>query len=72
MPTLYLLWQVTADGVPIIGKIPSVSGAYVASGHSCWGILNSPATGLAMAELLLDGEAQCIDISAFDPARFSN
>ena len=26
-----------------------VEGAYVAAGHSCWGILNSPATGEAMA-----------------------
>jgi ABC-type uncharacterized transport system permease subunit len=57
-------------GVPIIGRIPQVSGAYVASGHSCWGILNSPATGLAVAELLLDGKATCLDLAPFDPARF--
>mmetsp|Transcript_28655 Transcript_28655/g.70940 ORF Transcript_28655/g.70940 Transcript_28655/m.70940 type:complete len:393 (-) Transcript_28655:2377-3555(-) len=61
---------VTPDGVPIIGKVPGVAGAYVASGHSCWGILNSPATGLAMAELILDGEAKCVDLGVFDPARF--
>ncbi|AET03541.1 putative D-amino-acid oxidase [Medicago truncatula] len=34
----------TDDGVPIIGEIPGVKGCYVATGHSCWGILNGPAT----------------------------
>jgi glycine/D-amino acid oxidase-like deaminating enzyme len=45
-----------------------VRGAYVATGHSVWGILNAPATGEAVAELLLDGETT-IDLSPFDPAR---
>ena len=31
----------------------------------------APATGLAMAELLVDGESRTIDLSAFDPARFA-
>jgi len=55
---------------PIIGKVPGVEGAYVATGHSCWGILNSPATGAAMAELIVDGKATCIDLSPFDPKHF--
>mmetsp|Transcript_8449 Transcript_8449/g.16502 ORF Transcript_8449/g.16502 Transcript_8449/m.16502 type:complete len:207 (+) Transcript_8449:2-622(+) len=62
---------VSADGNPVIGKIPGAKGAYVASGHSCWGILNGPATGLAVAELVMDGKASCVDISAFDPKRFA-
>lgn len=28
-------------------------GIFVATGHSCWGILNGPATGQGMAELML-------------------
>ena len=36
---------VTADGTPVMGGVPGISGAYVAYGHSCWGILNSPASG---------------------------
>jgi glycine/D-amino acid oxidase-like deaminating enzyme len=36
---------VSSDGLPIMGKLPDVTGAYVATGHGCWGILNSPATG---------------------------
>jgi glycine/D-amino acid oxidase-like deaminating enzyme len=58
------------DGVPVIGPVPGVAGAYVATGHSCWGILNGPATGLAVAELLAHGEARSVDLRAFSPARF--
>ena len=58
------------DGVPVIGKVPGVSGAYIAAGHTCWGILNAPATGAAMAELIVKGESSIVDLSPFDPARF--
>jgi len=60
---------VTRDGLPLIGRVPGVSGAYIATGHSVWGILNAPATGEAMAELITEGEARTIDLSPFDPAR---
>ena len=31
------------DGLPFIGKIGTeYDGAYIASGHGCWGILNGP------------------------------
>lgn len=33
------------------------------------GILNGPATGLALAELIADGAARSVHIEAFDPAR---
>ena len=60
---------VTRDGVPVIGRVPGVAGAYIATGHSVWGILNAPATGEAMAELICDGQAQTTDLSPFSPAR---
>ncbi|CAN4110280.1 unnamed protein product [Withania somnifera] len=60
------------DDVPIIGEVPGIKGCYVATGHSCWGILNGPATGAAMAELVLDGHASIVDLSLFDPARFAS
>jgi glycine/D-amino acid oxidase-like deaminating enzyme len=62
---------VTQDGLPLIGAIPGVPGAYVAAGHSVWGILNAPATGEAVAELILDGAARAVDLSSFDPARLA-
>ena len=60
---------VTDDGLPLIGRIPGVAGAYVATGHGPWGMLNAPATGLALAELIVDGAASTVDLRAFDPAR---
>ena len=58
------------DGNPVIGSVPDVSGAYIATGNGCWGILCGPATGLGMAELILDGHATSVDLTAFDPRRF--
>ena len=58
------------DGMPVIGAVPSVEGAFIAAGHSCWGILNSPATGKGLAELIVRGKSSSVDLSAFDPARF--
>jgi glycine/D-amino acid oxidase-like deaminating enzyme len=60
---------VTQDGLPLIGAIPGLAGAYVATGHSVWGILNAPATGEAMTELIVDGAARSVDLAPFDPAR---
>jgi glycine/D-amino acid oxidase-like deaminating enzyme len=60
---------VTRDGLPLIGAAPGVEGAYIATGHSVWGILNAPATGEAMAELIVDGRAQTVDLAPFDPGR---
>jgi len=48
---------ITEDGLPLLGPVPGVAGAYVATGHNVWGMLNAPATGEAMAELILDGAA---------------
>jgi glycine/D-amino acid oxidase-like deaminating enzyme len=62
---------VTQDGLPLIGAVQGAPGAYVATGHGVWGILNAPATGEAVADLILDGAATTIDISPFDPARLA-
>ena len=60
---------VTEDGLPLIGLVPGVNGAYIATGHSVWGILNAPATGEALAELIADGAARSTDLAPFSPAR---
>ncbi|QHO73619.1 D-amino-acid oxidase [Bradyrhizobium sp. CCBAU 051011] len=60
---------VTHDGLPLIGKVPRSDGLYVATGHNVWGILNAPATGEAIADLIADGAAQSIDLAPFDPMR---
>lgn len=53
---------------PLLGRLPGVRGAYVAAGHSCWGILQGPISGKLMAELISSGETS-IDIAAFAPDR---
>ena len=59
----------TRDFVPLIGRVPRNEGAYVATGHNVWGILNAPATGEAMSELIVNGKAHTIDLTPFDPNR---
>src|SRR5262245_20397496 len=60
---------VTDDGIPLIGGVPEAPGIYVATGHGPWGMLNAPGTGLALAELIVDGAARSLNLDAFDPAR---
>ena len=59
----------TEDGLPIIGKVPQLDGAYVATGHNVWGVLNAPATGEALAEMIDDSVARTIDLTPLDPIR---
>lgn len=59
----------SADGVPIIGPIPNYDKAFLASGHGCWGILNGPATGKCLAQLIL-GQKVELDLEPFSPTRF--
>lgn len=60
---------VTEDGLPLIGAVPGMDDAYVATGHSVWGMLNAPATGEAMTELILDGTARHVNLAPFAPGR---
>jgi glycine/D-amino acid oxidase-like deaminating enzyme len=60
---------VTEDGLPLIGRVPQLDGAYVAAGHNVWGILNAPATGEALAELIVAGVSRTVDLTPFDPSR---
>lgn len=45
---------------------------YYCHRHNCWGILWAPISGLAMAELILDGHCASVDLSSFSLARFNN
>jgi sarcosine oxidase subunit beta len=65
------VYDMTPDSRPLLGEIPGVGGLYVCAGFSGMGFKISPAIGLVMSELLLDGEAKTVDISAFRPNRFA-
>ena len=60
---------VTADGLPLIGPVPGIAGAYVATGHSVWGMLNAPSTGEALAALIAGDAHGGVDLRPYDPAR---
>jgi glycine/D-amino acid oxidase-like deaminating enzyme len=60
---------VAQDGLPLIGAVPGIAGAFVATGHSVWGVLNGPATGEALAELIMQGAATSSNLRPFNPGR---
>ena len=65
------IYDMTPDCRPLLGEIPEAPGLYVCAGFSGMGFKISPAIGLVMSELLLDGQGKTVDIAAFRPSRFS-
>jgi sarcosine oxidase subunit beta len=61
--------SLTPDQRAIIGET-NLQGYYLATGFSGTGFKLSPAVGLCVSELVLDGKANTVDISAFTPTRF--
>jgi glycine/D-amino acid oxidase-like deaminating enzyme len=64
------VYDMTPDSRPLLGEIPEIAGLYVCAGFSGMGFKISPAIGLVMSELVLDGEGKTVDIRAFRPDRF--
>jgi sarcosine oxidase subunit beta len=64
------LYEVTPDDQPILGRLPQVDGLHVCAGFSGHGLMHGPATGLLMAEEILDGRAHTIDIDSLRWERF--
>lgn len=63
-------YDACADVVPVIDAIPEVPGLVCAFGFSGHGFGIAPATGLAISEILLDGDSHTIDISKLNYDRF--
>lgn len=59
----------TADGRPLIGRLPGWRGVTVAAGHFREGILLAPITGELVADLLAPRRPR-LPLDAFDPGRF--
>jgi len=64
------VYDMTPDSRPLLGEIPGIRGLYACAGFSGMGFKISPAVGLVMSELVLDGTSTTVDISAFRPQRF--
>jgi glycine/D-amino acid oxidase-like deaminating enzyme len=65
------VYDLTPDYRALLGEMPEVHGLYVAAGFSGMGFKISPAIGLVMSELVLDGRATTVDISPFRISRFA-
>lgn len=63
-------YEITPDDNPLLGWIDEVEGLAVAAGFSGHGFMQGPAVGMCMAELITEGRATTVDISAFAPSRF--
>lgn len=61
--------SVEGGGGPLIGKT-SIKGLLMATGHTCWGVQNSCATGKLMSEFVFDGKAKSAKIESLDPREF--
>ncbi|MEF8888005.1 MAG: FAD-dependent oxidoreductase [Haloarculaceae archaeon] len=63
------LRPVAPDGLPLLGPVPSVDGAFLATGHGATGLQLGPYTG-ALVAALVDGRNPEVDLDAYRPGRF--
>ena len=63
------LRPVTPDNALILGRVPTLDGAYIATGGGRQGIMMGPAMAKAVADLIATG-ATGLPLDAYDPARF--
>jgi glycine/D-amino acid oxidase-like deaminating enzyme len=64
------LYEMTPDHNPIIGEHPEAPGFFLANGFSGHGLMMAPATGKAVAEIVMTGTSRTIDIGVFAYDRF--
>jgi len=65
------LYEMSPDKTAILGKAPGLANFFLINGSSGHGVMHSPALGELLAEVILDGEASTLDISALSPERFA-
>ncbi len=63
------LYEVSPDAHPIYGAT-DLEGFFLVGGFSGHGFMHGPISGKLMAEIILEGKASSVDISALDLARF--
>ena len=64
------MYEVSPDHHAIIGEAPTVKGLFFANGFSGHGVMHSPASGRATADLILHGKCQAFDVSSLRVERF--
>ena len=64
------LYDLSPDHHAIIGTFPELKGFICANGFSGHGLQHSPAVGMLVAELIVEGKARTLDIHPLRPQRF--
>jgi sarcosine oxidase subunit beta len=65
------LYEMSPDKHAILGAAPEVENLWLINGSSGHGVMHSPALGQLVAEMILDGGARAVDVSALRPSRFA-
>jgi sarcosine oxidase subunit beta len=65
------LYEVTPDHHAILGPAPGLPGFFVAGGFSGHGVMHAPAAGRAVAEMIVRGRSESVDVSALSVERFA-
>jgi D-amino-acid dehydrogenase len=63
------LRPLTPDGLPVLGRPREWTGLCMASGHAMAGVMLAPATGQAIAQIVLE-DADLAELHPFNPDRF--
>jgi sarcosine oxidase subunit beta len=64
------LYSETPDHHAILGESPDLHGFFLAVGFGGHGIMHAPATGRALAEMIVHRECRFMDVTALRPQRF--
>ena len=56
------LYEVTPDHLPVVGAVPGLAGFFVVAGFNGHGIMHGPAAARALAELIVSGRADSLDL----------
>jgi glycine/D-amino acid oxidase-like deaminating enzyme len=66
------LYEITPDECCILGEHPELKGFYLANGFSGHGVMQCPATGKLISELIRLGRYETVDVREFSLDRFKD
>lgn len=64
------LYEITPDGLPLVGPAPGLIGMYIVGGLNGHGIMHGPGVTRALAELIMHGAPNTLDLAALRPDLF--
>jgi sarcosine oxidase subunit beta len=65
------LYEVTPDHHSIVSPVAGIPGFFVVAGFSGHGIMHSPSAGRAVAEMIVRGKSESVDVEALSLERFA-